>query len=64
MENTILVCEGTPEGIFSAVYYAYEKKLNPNTTYVQPEEVVNYELFTEYIQIVLKKISGPDGLYR
>ena len=51
MERNILVCEGIPEGIFSAVYYAYEKKMNPNTTLVQLEEIDNYELFAEYRQI-------------
>ncbi len=50
-DKSILVCEGTPEGIFSAVYYAYEKKLSPNTTFVQVDEINNYELFAEYKQI-------------
>ena len=51
MKKDILVCEAKPEGIFSAIYYAYEKKLNPNTTFVQLEEIDNYELFAEYIRI-------------
>ena len=51
MNKNILVCESTPEGIFSAVYYAYEKKLNPNTTMLQLDEIDNYELFAEYTQI-------------
>jgi len=51
MRKDILVCEPTPEGIFSAIYYAYEKKLNPNTTVVQLGEIDNYELFAEYMQI-------------
>ena len=51
MRKDILVCEPTPEGIFSAIYYAYEKKLNPNTTVVQFGEIDNYELFAEYMQI-------------
>lgn len=51
MEKNILVCEGTPEGIFSATYYAYEKKLNPNITCVQLDGIDNYELFAEYTQI-------------
>lgn len=49
MNHNILVCESTPEGIFSAVYDAYEKKLNPNITNVCPGAVDNYELFAEYI---------------
>ena len=51
MKKDILVCEATPEGIFSAIYYAYEKKLNPNTTHVQLGEIDNYELFAEYTRI-------------
>lgn len=51
MEKNILVCESTPEGIFSAVYHAYESRLNPNTTFVQIDEIDNYELFSKYIQI-------------
>ena len=51
MTQNILLCEGTPEGIFSAVYYAYEKKMNPNHTRVQLENINNYELFAEYIQV-------------
>lgn len=51
MKKDILLCEATPEGIFSAIYYAYEKKMNPNTTFVQLEEIDNYELFAEYTQI-------------
>lgn len=51
MNKNILVCESTPEGIFSAVYYAYEKKLNPNVTFLQLDEIDNYELFAEYTKI-------------
>lgn len=50
-EKNILVCEPTPEGIFSAVYDAYERKLSPNTTSVQLGEIENYELFAKYITI-------------
>lgn len=51
MKRDVLVCESTPEGIFSAVYYAYDKKLNPNITFIQLDEIVNYELFAEYTMI-------------
>ncbi len=51
MEKNILVCDSSPEGIFSAIYYAYEQKLNPNITCVQLDEIQNYELFAEYTQI-------------
>lgn len=49
--NNILICEPSPEGIFSAVYYAYEKKLNPNITKIVLGELDNYELFAEYISV-------------
>lgn len=48
MKKDILLCEATPEGIFSAVYYAYEKKMNPNTTVVKLGNIENYELFAQY----------------
>lgn len=48
MKQNILICEPSPEGIFTAVYDAYEKKLNPNITKVCIDEVDNYELFSEY----------------
>ena len=51
MEKEILICNASPEGIFSAVYDAYEKKLNPNTTFVQLEDIDNYELFANYTQV-------------
>ena len=51
MNKNILICESTPEGIFSAIYYAYEKKLNPNITFLQLNEIDNYELFAEYTQV-------------
>lgn len=51
MNQNIVVCDSTPEGIFSAVYYAYEYKLNPNTTKIKNSEIDNYELFAEYIYV-------------
>ena len=51
LDKNIMICEGTPEGIFSAIYYAYEKKWNPNTTSVQLGEIENYELFAKYTQV-------------
>ena len=50
-DKNVLVCESTPEGIFSAVYYAYEQKLNPNITVIQLEAIDNYQLFANYVQI-------------
>ena len=51
MKRNILVCDSSPEGIFAAIYYAYEQKLNPNTTCVQLGEIENYDLFAEYTQV-------------
>lgn len=51
MDKNILICESTPEGIFSAVYYAYEKKLNPKCTFLKLDEIVNYELFAKYMEV-------------
>ena len=51
MNTNILVCDSTPEGIFTAVYDAYENKLNPNITNICVGEVDNYELFAEYINV-------------
>ena len=50
-DKNILVCEDTPEGIFSAVYYAYEQKYSPNNTKVELGEIENFELFANYIQV-------------
>ena len=50
-DKNILICEATPEGIFSAVYHAYEKKMNPNTTVIQQDTVDNYELFAKYFTV-------------
>ena len=63
MTKNILICEASPEGIFSAVYYAYEQKLNPNTTYVQLGEIKNYELFADYTQVKTdyEKAEKVDG---
>lgn len=50
-EKKILLCDPAPEGIFSAIYLAYENKLNPNITAVQLGNIDNYELFAEYINV-------------
>ena len=34
MTERILICEPCPEGIFSAVYTAYEKKLESEITHI------------------------------
>lgn len=47
----ILVCEDSLEGIFTAIYEAYELKCIPEETYIQVSEEANYQLFAEYISI-------------
>ncbi len=55
MEDKILLCEDSMEGIFSAVYDAYVLKCDPAHTSLQIGEIDNYRLFAEYIQVL------PDG---
>ena len=49
--QTVLLCEDSPEGIFSAIYTAYEKKLSPNYTKIELLPGEDYQLFTEYIPV-------------
>ena len=51
MNETILRCENSPEGIFTAVYTAYEKKLDPAVTHIETEEEANYRLFAVYMEV-------------
>lgn len=48
---TEILCEDSAEGIFSAVYFAYEQKMNPNTTVISSFGVENYTLFREYLEV-------------
>ena len=61
-DKNILLCEAAPEGIFSAVYYAYEKKMNPKNTFVQLDDIENYELFAnyDYVETDLEKAKKVD----
>ncbi len=49
-EELVLLCEDSAEGILSAVYEAYSRRLNHNTTYIGTEEE-NYRLFARYEQV-------------
>lgn len=54
MIKYILQCEDSPQGIFSAVYSAWELKLGHERTSIQAcgiEASLNLELFAEYIHI-------------
>lgn len=46
-----LLCEDSLEGIFTAVYEAYRRRLTPQCTHVRTGGIGNYSLFTEYIEI-------------
>lgn len=47
----ILVCEDSVEGIFTAIYEAYEKRCLHDDTYIQVGAEENFRLFSEYSQI-------------
>ncbi len=52
MEKNIYLCEGTPEGIFSAVYQAYEEKHGHENNAIQVMgDNQTMELFAHYIQV-------------
>lgn len=51
MEEYILICEGTPEGIFTGVYEAYERKLPLQQTRIQLGEEEDLSLFAVYFKV-------------
>lgn len=51
MEENILICEDSLEGIFTAIYTAYEKHYVPEKTGIQTSEEGNLRLFAAYEQI-------------
>lgn len=48
MEENILICEDTLEGIFTAIYTAYERHCIPEKTAIQVSEEENLRLFASY----------------
>lgn len=48
MEELILICEDSVEGIFTAIYEIYEQHLDLETTRVQTSEDENIRLFASY----------------
>lgn len=48
MDETVLVCEDSLEGIFTAVYQVYAWKLNREAVFLQPGEEGNLRLFAQY----------------
>lgn len=51
MEQTILLCEDDLESIYTAIFVAYELKLNPKNTHIQFDGMETMEFFTEYIYV-------------
>lgn len=51
MEDKILVCEDSLEGIFTAIYEAYAMKWNHDHISLQAGVTDNYQLFADYIEI-------------
>ncbi len=51
MEETVLICEDSQEGIFTAVYEAYAWKLDREHVYLQIGEEGNLRLFAEYRKV-------------
>lgn len=51
MENKILVCEDSMEGIFTGIYSAYELREDHAHISLQVGETDNYTLFADYIQV-------------
>lgn len=75
MEVHILICEDSLEGVFTAVYRAYEKRYAPETTEIQTSEEGNLRLFAVYDRVpndrekservirTLQKRFGEEGFY-
>ncbi len=75
MEEHILICEDSLEGIFTAVYCAYEKHYKPENTAIQITEEGNLRLFAVYEKIendrekskkvirTLQRRFGEEGFY-
>lgn len=51
MQETILICEDSPEGILTAVYQAYFWKLDREQVFLQIGEEGNLRLFAEYRKV-------------
>lgn len=51
MDELVLICEDSLEGILTAVYEAYALKSRPEQTYLQIGEEGNLRLFAEYVSV-------------
>lgn len=51
MEETVLICEDSIEGILTGVYKAYELKKDHNFIHLQTSGIENYRLFSTYQEV-------------
>lgn len=51
MEETILICEDSIEGILTGVYKAYELHKDHETIHLQTADIENYRLFANYYEV-------------
>ena len=58
MRKKVLYCEDSIEGIFTAIYTAYECKYNHNDTIMRTCADDNLEFFTEYINITSDDVKA------
>lgn len=75
MEENILICEDSLEGVLTAVYTAYEKRYSPERTGIQISGEGNLRLFAVYEQVetdaeksgkvlrTLRRRFGEEGCY-
>lgn len=73
MEEIILVCENSLEGIFTGIYEAYAMRLSHEKLHIQVGEEDNFRLFSDYMNIIpdagktakvanrLKTLMGEEG---
>lgn len=58
MEEKILICEDSLEGVLTAVYQAYAWKLDKDCVFLQIGEEDNLRLFAEYITVMPEKMKA------
>ena len=52
MVQRIYVCDGTMNGIFTAIYDAWEGKYgHKNIKIMEQEQITTLELFSEYVEV-------------
>ena len=52
MEELILICEDTLEGVFTAIYEIYERHLNLSSVRIQTSDEDDLRLFARYEHVV------------